>query len=504
MAFRTPLHVFLVYVAVVLQPVLSLLTLQTPEGWSNLTQVDDISSLSASGPAKELFERSFRDYEWEDVVTHPEFEGYELKIRAVNHSPKELGVDTTNQYSGYLTVNGDSHMFFWFFESRSNPSTDPTLLWLNGGPGCSSLEGLLFENGPAIVQSDLSLKRNPWSWNNKANVIYLDQPVNAGYSYSQNSVSTTTAASKDVYAFLSLFFHSFPKYQKTEFHIAGESYGGHYIPVFASDILRAQNRIFNLTSVLIGNGLTDPLTQYAYYEPMACGDGGVDSVLSSFSCMLMRSSLPSCTGAIQRCYNNPQDTDACSWASQLCQMTQMQAFQRTGLNVYDMRRQCEQTASGLCYTQMEAVAGYLNQDKVKAAIGANPSIDYQSCNNKINGMFNAAGDWMQPYHLRVAELLNSNIPVLIYAGDKDFICNWLGNQAWTKALNYGEHNQFANQKPRQWTVNNKAAGEITNYERFSFLRVYNAGHMVPYDQPENAWHMLDSWLSKDYGYTKAT
>jgi hypothetical protein len=103
------------------------------------------------------------------------------------------------------------------------------------GPGCSSLTGLFMELGPSRINKEGTKPiHNPYSWNNNASVIFLDQPLNVGYSYGDESVSDTVAASKDVYALLVLFFKQFPEYKDLEFHIAGESYAGHYIPVFAS------------------------------------------------------------------------------------------------------------------------------------------------------------------------------------------------------------------------------------------------------------------------------
>lgn len=91
------------------------------------------------------------------------------------------------------------------------------------------------ELGPSRINKEGSKPiHNPYSWNNNASVIFLDQPLNVGYSYGDESVSDTVAASKDVYALLVLFFKQFPEYKDLEFHIAGESYAGHYIPVFAS------------------------------------------------------------------------------------------------------------------------------------------------------------------------------------------------------------------------------------------------------------------------------
>jgi len=91
------------------------------------------------------------------------------------------------------------------------------------------------ELGPSTVnEAGTKPIRNAYSWNNNASVIFLDQPINVGYSYGDDSVSDTVAASKDVYALLVLFFKQFPEYKDLDFHVAGESYAGHYIPVFAS------------------------------------------------------------------------------------------------------------------------------------------------------------------------------------------------------------------------------------------------------------------------------
>ena len=98
------------------------------------------------------------------------------------------------------------------------------------------------ELGPSRINKEGTKPiHNPYSWNNNASVIFLDQPLNVGYSYGDESVSDTVAASKDVYALLVLFFKQFPEYKDLEFHIAGESYAGHYIPVFASGILLPLN-----------------------------------------------------------------------------------------------------------------------------------------------------------------------------------------------------------------------------------------------------------------------
>lgn len=418
------------------------------------------------------------------------------KLR-VKSTPEDLGIDSVKQYSGYLDVEeDDKHFFFWAFESRNDPKKDPVILWLNGGPGCSSLTGLFFELGPSSIGEDLKPIYNPHAWNNNATVIFLDQPVNVGYSYSSGSVTNTVAAGQDVYAFLELFFKQFPEYAKRDFHIAGESYGGHYIPVFASEILSHDDRLFNLTSVLIGNGLTDPLTQYEYYQPMACGKGGEPSVLDPEECDNMAASIPRCLSLIESCYESGS-VWSCVPATIYCNNAQMGPYQKTGKNVYDIRKECD--GSSLCYKDLQYIDSYLNLPEVKAKLGVEVE-KYEGCNFDINRNFLFAGDWMKPYHKNVIDLLEQKLPVLVYAGDKDFICNWLGNRAWADRLPWSGHKAYKNEETRTWKVLGKPAGEVKNHKHFTFLRVFGGGHMVPYDQPENALEMVNRWVSGDFRY----
>lgn len=370
------------------------------------------------------------------------------------------------------------------------------MLWLNGGPGCSSLTGLFLELGPSSVDENIKLVHNPNAWNNNASVIFLDQPVNTGFSYSGSSVTDSVAAGKDVYALLSLFFHQFPEYAKQDFHIAGESYAGHYIPVFTSEILSHKDRNINLKSVLIGNGLTDGLTQYAYYRPMACGEGGYPAVLDESECKSMDNALPRCQSLISRCYDSGSAW-ACVPASIYCNNAMMGPYQRTGRNVYDIRGPCEDS-SNLCYRALGYIMEYLNRQEVMDAVGAEVS-SYDSCNMDINRGFLFAGDWFQPYHQLVPDILDQ-IPVLVYAGDADFICNWLGNQAWTEALPWDGKKAFndAETKDLKADEDGEAYGTVKSSGNFTFMRIYQAGHMAPMDQPEASLDFLNRWIGGEW------
>jgi len=415
------------------------------------------------------------------------FKNKKLRIK----KPNSLGIDeNVKQLSGYLDVDDDKHFFFWFFESRNDPKNDPVVLWLNGGPGCSSMTGLFLELGPSFIDETVNPVFNPSSWNSNSSVIFLDQPVNVGYSYSESSTKTTAAAAEDVYAFLTLFFEKFPKYSKQDFHIAGESYAGHYIPSFAAKILEHEDRNINLKSVLIGNGLTDGLTQYKYYAPMACGQGGYDAVLSDSECSKMEADYPRCASLIQGCYDS-QSVWRCVPASIYCNNAMMGPYQRTGLNVYDIRSQCEDT-SNLCYKEMGYIQSFMNQKKVMDAVGAEVE-SFESCNFDVNRDFLFNGDWMLPFHTFVPEILKK-IPILIYAGDADFICNWLGNQGWTNALEWHGKKGFCNEELGPYKMGDKEVGQIQSFGNFTFLRLYQGGHMVPHDQPEASLFMFNEWL----------
>lgn len=205
---------------------------------------------------------------------------------------------------------------FRFFESRGSPKDDPLILWLNGGPGCSSSTGLLFELGPCSIANDgLNTTHNPHSWNKNANIIFLDQPVNVGYSYSSDgsTVNTSPVAGQDVYAFLELFLARYPKYADKPFHLAAESYGGTYAPNIASIIHKNNKEValaptpdllkINLASIILANGLTDPYLQFASVPDFACNGPYAPYEPDGAECSALRTKVPTCQRLIQSCYD---------------------------------------------------------------------------------------------------------------------------------------------------------------------------------------------------------
>ncbi|KAJ1566119.1 hypothetical protein HK405_010918 [Cladochytrium tenue] len=357
------------------------------------------------------------------------------------------------------------------------------------------------ELGPCQVnEAGNGTTYNPHSWNKKANVIFLDQPTDVGFSYSEGQgVSNTEDAAKDVYAFLQIFLTAFPKFSESTFHVTGESYAGHYIPAIAQEIVEGNDDIeeddpvikINLGSVAIGNGITDPAVQYEYYPEFACGNN-YGPVFEQSECDAMASRYPLCRRMIDGCYSY-KSTFTCVPSAIYCNNAMISPFQKTGLNIYDIRKQCDPNNS-LCYPILNDIEAYLNDPEIQAALGTDR--EYKGCNTDVNIRFMMGGDWMRPYVEAVPLLLDAGVDVLIYAGDADYICNWMGNRAWTLALDWYGQDGFNAAPELEWvsSTTGKKAGEFRSFDRLTFLRVYEAGHMVPYDQPEHSAEFIENWI----------
>src|SRR5271156_6604985 len=104
-----------------------------------------------------------------------------------------------NTYAGYVDVAPNKHIFFLFFEARTeNASTAPLTVWLNGGPGCSSMYGAFAENGPCFIDYYGNVTNNPYSWTNVSNMLYIDQPAQVGFSYSNPVPAYLTGDTEDI------------------------------------------------------------------------------------------------------------------------------------------------------------------------------------------------------------------------------------------------------------------------------------------------------------------
>ncbi|KAJ7186610.1 Alpha/Beta hydrolase protein, partial [Mycena filopes] len=179
-------------------------------------------------------------------------------------------------FAGNVGVNRADHpnatLFFWAFEKAngtltgSASNTDPWIIWLNGGPGSSSMVGLMTENGPLQVTGTYSIVPNNFSWNDLADTIWVDQPVGTGYSTSDANgyVPDEDQMGRDFVEFLSNIVKIFPSLAKRPLHLAGESYAGTYIPYITKAIFSTPNPPVNLRKIAVGDGTLGSVATFLY------------------------------------------------------------------------------------------------------------------------------------------------------------------------------------------------------------------------------------------------
>ncbi|CAL1366909.1 unnamed protein product [Linum trigynum] len=414
---------------------------------------------------------------------------FSLNVTGGGNGPS---IQQFGHYAGYysLPTTKAAKMFYFFFESRVNKSNAPVVIWLTGGPGCASELALFYENGPFQIRDDMSLQWNDYGWDQAANILYVDQPTGTGFSYTTDDSDirhNETGVSNDLYSFLQEFFKGHPNYAKNEFYITGESYAGHYIPALASRIHKGNSDNegiqINLKGFAIGNGLTDPEIQYKAYPDYALAAKLIsksdhDSITSNL--------VPPCQSAISACDFGGED--ACTEAFSTCQEIFNSIMETAGsINYYDVRKQCQ---GSLCY-DFSRMEQFLSEDRVKSALGVK-DVDFVSCSSAVHNAM--MGDWMVDYETGIPNLLENGIKVLIYAGEYDLICNWMGNLNWVNAMKWSGQEKFQGASIVPFVAGNAKSGELKSYGPLAFLKVYNAGHMVPMDQPKAALQMIQGWM----------
>ncbi|KAK4441208.1 Serine carboxypeptidase-like 49 [Sesamum alatum] len=427
--------------------------------------------------------------EGEPAVSEPKL--VEKRIQFPHLSDRGATVENLGHHAGYFRLphTRSARMFYFFFESRNNRSTDPVVVWLTGGPGCSGSVALFYENGPFHLADNLSLIWNDFGWDKVSNLIYVDQPIGTGFSYTSyrgDIRKSTEAASVDFYDFLQAFFRRHPRYAKNDFYITGESYAGHYIPAFSVRIHKANRnkkpRYINIKGIAIGNGLTNPEIQYKSYA-----DYALDMKLINQSYYnRLRRSFPLCQLQIKRCGNN--GSLSCLMALAYCNRIYDGILGVAGdINYYDIRKKCE---GPLCY-DFSDVERYLNQEHVRTALGVG-DIQFLSCSSSVYTAM--IRDLMKNFAGGIPALLQAGVKLLVYAGEYDLICNWLGNSRWVAAMKWYGQKGFQKAPSTSFVVDGVMAGLKKSYGPLTFLKVYNAGHMVPMDQPKASLEMLTRWM----------
>ncbi|XP_071092311.1 lysosomal protective protein-like [Haliotis cracherodii] len=436
------------------------------------------------------------------------------------------------QYSGYLKASGTRKLHYWFVESQSStPKTDPVVLWLNGGPGCSSLLGLLTENGPFRVATDgKTVQYNPHSWNAIANMLFLEAPAGVGFSYSDDRNYTTddNEVAYNNYLALKDFFMKYPEYKTNDFYITGESYGGIYVPTLSAIVVDDQD--INFKGFAVGNGVTDAIMldnsiiYFAYYHGLT-GDNTWNNLMTYC-----------CKGQEGRCnfYSKSSNNTNCKKAL----FETFTALYSSGLNVYNLYGECVNTATGLTYDVITGtytssnfgwflphspqvqeeirvmkslpseklrmappclnetnVLVYLSQSEVRRALHIPDSVQrWDSCSGPVSQGYKTTYRTVKEQYLKV---LDAKKRVLVYNGDVDMACNFLGDEWFVDSL---ELKSVQFRKPWYYTaadMTKQVGGFARGFENLVYVTVRGSGHMVPSDKPEPALVMFTNFIKNN-------
>ncbi|KAI0696281.1 serine carboxypeptidase [Cytidiella melzeri] len=453
-------------------------------------------------PVGSLDALSFSQY---TTLRHPLVPDYGMRVKR----SKEFCDGTVQAYTGYIDID-TRHIFFYFFESRRDPKTDDVVLWTNGGPGGSSAIGLFMELGPCRVTGTNETTYNPYSWNEVANIFFIDQPIGTGFSYADfgEYVSTTEEAARDIGAFVFMFFEHFVTFTGRPFHMAGESYGGRAVPTYASYIVDQNKRLveagatpINIQSIILANGCTDWSTMLPSYYNVACEHHSAPPVISISSCVDLKRVVLRCEKWLKDACYNTTDAINCQAAWNFCGQLAY-AYDATGHNPYDITKKCTgEYKDTMCYPITKNITAYLSLPTTQQLLGvdSNVTTEFRSINHDIHNRFWAGLDQIFPAQYYIEQLLERDIKVLVFAGDVDWICNWIGNERMTLDLAWHGQEEFASKPLRKWNVTFDArsyeAGLTRSAGSLTFATIHGGGHMSPYDRPLESLELVKRWLA---------
>ena len=396
-------------------------------------------------------------------------------------------------YHGFIGVNHNGNdIFYWMFPSQNAPATDPLCVWLNGGPGTSSMFGLLSENGPFLIDDTTSKPViNPSSWNQKCNMIYIDQPVGVAMSHAlqREWPETQIESSNTMVEFFTRFMEFYPEFQGRKLFIFGESYGGHYIPYIAEALYNTSN--FNLAGIGIGNGYIDVANQYPQYAEYA--NLPENQNYTKITPGIMSKVVPlfkTCQNLIISSSVLQRDLSLWDFCESISDMIVYDPI--TGeekFDEYDIRNSGE--SAKLSAKQREVKLGnfynFMNTPEVMNELRAD-----KPWNGGTNGFFGwmIRRDWLTNCSLPLGRLLDNNLNVLIYNGKMDYICNWVGNKAVLDHMNWNGKAAWQNVNQSDY----HGYGQVWKLNNLQFVTIEGAGHMVPSNQPVNSLDMFNRFL----------
>ncbi|KAJ3407789.1 hypothetical protein CcCBS67573_g02960 [Chytriomyces confervae] len=400
--------------------------------------------------------------------------------------------------------------FFWYFPAPKKLNSSKLVVWLNGGPGCSSMEGLWTENGPFAFNDNGTMISNPNSWHLQANLLFVEQPVGTGFSMDESSSEfDLLALAQSFYTFLDTFVQVFKDTKNMDLYITGESYAGTYIPYISNRLLNAvvwsDGTPIQLKGIAMGNPQMDKSIQS---DPAAAvsdfdffNDAGFFKGANSSDIKKQAAALAEeCRNlTMEQALQQPHNCYLAALLGPWYTATHTElGVGSTCFDPYhiDFQYPCGNVFNDHGYVKEGYMSDYLNTLEVQRAIHAIPQtsdekIEWSECNNvQLNANANA------PSATLLDRIISTQVNVLIYVGDRDSVCNYvgvervLGNMTWGGAKGF---NPTIASQP--WILNASSAGMMRRERGLTYVRLFGSGHMVPADSPVAASALLAMLLS---------
>ncbi|KAI6040441.1 Alpha/Beta hydrolase protein [Pisolithus marmoratus] len=374
-----------------------------------------------------------------------------------------------------------AHLFFVMVKARRSADKERLMFWFNGGPGCSSFDGLMMEIGPWRMDDRGLPKTVEGGWEEYMTMVYVDQPAGTGLSYTStdNYVRTLEEATEQLIQFLRSFYQTY---------LGGESFAGQYIPYFARGILDSDLNL-PLRGVAIGNGWIDARNQYPAYIEYAVARGLVD--LSSEAIKRERMSAWTELNRIKNL--EPINVDRCEDLLTYV----LQPGRHTARMFTDVRLEDDAPYCGMHWPpELTDITAYLGRsDVVRAFHATSKPESWVECGSQAGRHFNAK---LSTSAITLLPGLLERIPVLLFAGDQDFICNYMGIESMIKSMTWNGEKGLGKVQTKLWSVDGQPAGTWVSSRNLTYTKIFNASHMAPYDVPEAAHDMILRFVDMNF------
>ncbi|KAK9274949.1 hypothetical protein L1049_022206 [Liquidambar formosana] len=422
--------------------------------------------------------------------------------------------------TGYVSVGDtdDVQLFYYFVESQRTPAEDPLMLWLTGGPGCSTLLAFFYESGPlAITYADYngslpSLHLNPYTWTEGLNIIYLDQPVGTGFSYSTTSEGYATGDIRSAaltYEFLRKWMNNHLQYKTNQFYVGGDSYSGITVPLIIQEILDGNSSflesISNSVGYVLGNPKTDtdiddnsryPFAHRLTLIPEELYKAAEESCDGDF--VNVDSSNQACEADLQTIEELIREINLQQVLEPVCSMTSPKPdyvnWDRRSLRELssDLLLSRPKGPAFWCRNYNHVLAGiWANDESVQAALNITEGTitTWKMCNSSLS--YTEDFSSVISYH---ANFTKRDLRALIYSGDHDMSIPHIGTREWILSLNMTLMDSW-----RPWYVNAQVAGYTEEYSSddyvLTFVIVKGAGHIAAEYKQEESSAMINRWFA---------